>query len=87
MATARRRRAAQSDDLINAILAAKGRSLAYRPDWYQTVMRWVYFDDPPEGADRVASMSPPFDGRAQLSAWREAQLEYERAHRRPVPAE
>ena len=87
MATARRRRATPNDDLVAAILAAKGRPLGYRPDWFQTLQGWVYFGDAPAGAERIAAMQPPFSASEQLRAWRQAHLEHERAHFRPAKAD
>jgi hypothetical protein len=82
--TARPRRQAPTDDLITAILQARGGSLPYRPDWYGKLLSWAYFDDPPVGAERIASMSPPFNLAAQLRAWREKHHAHERAHYKPA---
>lgn len=87
MVTARRRRTAMTDDLVNAILQASGRLLPYRPDWWVTLIRWHYFRLPPPGAERVDSMSPPFDARAQLDAWRSDQIAHELQHRAPCPVD
>jgi hypothetical protein len=85
MARARARRQAQSDDLIEAILASKGRPLPYRPEWWIAMIRWYYFRLPPPGAERVEAMRRPFDLRLQLERWRAEQIAHERAtyHRPP----
>lgn len=71
MTRPRPRRHEKTDDLVEAILQARGAPLAYRKDWHDQLVSWFYFDDPPVGAERVASMSPLFDPRDLLNAWRE----------------
>ncbi|MFZ0549804.1 MAG: hypothetical protein WAM21_03245, partial [Steroidobacteraceae bacterium] len=62
MTKPRARRQAKTDDLVEAILRARGGArIAYRSDWHEVLVAWFYFGDAPVGVERLAAAGVIFD--------------------------
>lgn len=63
-------------ELIQAILS--GAPLEYTPERHSALVDWAFFSEPPAGHEQLRE---PFGVLAQLDAWQDQQIEYERERR------